>query len=112
MVLRLARESLGHERHPARTAAAGSAVVKRDQRRHITCLLSDRYLSGGGVEVEFFGERTLLPAGPATLALRTGAPLLPYAVYFRGDGIHGVVRPPVRPSGRAACVTTSRASHR
>ena len=33
--------------------------------------------SGGGIEVEFFGERTTLPAGPATLALRTGAPILP-----------------------------------
>ena len=76
-------------------AGAGSAVVKAIKERHITCLLTDRYLSGGGVPVEFFGERTLLPAGPATLALRTGAPLLPCAVYFRGAGCHGVVRPPI-----------------
>ena len=38
--------------------------------------------------MEFFGERTTLPAGPATLALRTGAPVLPTAVYFRPDGGH------------------------
>jgi len=76
-------------------AGAGSAVVKAINQRHVTCLLTDRYLSGGSVPVEFFGERTLLPAGPATLALRTGAPLLPSVVYFRGDGCHGVVRPPV-----------------
>ena len=76
-------------------AGAGSAVVKAIKQRHITCLLTDRYLSGGGVPVEFFGERTLLPAGPATLALRTGAPLLPSVVYFRGGACHGVVRPPV-----------------
>ena len=52
---------------------------------------------GGGVEVEFFGERTTIPGGPATLALRSGAPLLPTAVYFtdRTDGHLGVVRPPV-----------------
>ena len=37
-----------------------------------------------------------MPSGPATLALRTGAPLLPAAVYFRGRRGHlGVVRPPV-----------------
>ena len=43
----------------------------------VVCLLCDRDIAGGGVEVEFFGERTTLPGGPATLALRTGAPLLP-----------------------------------
>ena len=74
---------------------AGAAAIRAIKERHITCLLSDRYLSGGGVPVEFFGERTLLPSGPATLALRTGASLLPTAVYFRGAGCHAVVRPPI-----------------
>ena len=60
------------------------------------CLLCDRDIEGDGVEVEFFGERTTLPGGPATLALRTGATLLPVAVYFRPGRDHlGVVRPPV-----------------
>jgi KDO2-lipid IV(A) lauroyltransferase len=37
-----------------------------------------------------------LPAGPATLALRTGAALLPVTVYFgRKREHHGVVRPPL-----------------
>jgi lauroyl/myristoyl acyltransferase len=66
----------------------------RDNR--IVCLLSDRDIEGDGVEVEFFGERTTLPGGPATLALRTGATLLPCAVYFRSDRDHlGVLRPPI-----------------
>jgi KDO2-lipid IV(A) lauroyltransferase len=47
-------------------------------------LLCDRDITGGGIPVSFFGERTTLPAGPATLALRTGAALLPTAVYYRG----------------------------
>ena len=38
-------------------------------------LLCDRDIEGNGIEVEFFGERTTMPAGPATLALRTGATL-------------------------------------
>ena len=88
------RRELGMEVIPL-GAGAGSEVIKALKNHHITCLLTDRYLSGGGVPVEFFGERTILPAGPATLALRTGAPLLPTAVYFRGRGVHGVVRPPI-----------------
>jgi phosphatidylinositol dimannoside acyltransferase len=59
-------------------------------------LLSDRDLKQRGVEVEFFGEKTTLPPGPATLALRTGAPLLPVATYFDGDdGYRVVVKPAI-----------------
>ena len=76
-------------------ADAGRATLQALKRNEIVCLLSDRNIGGGGVEVDFFGERTLLPGGPATLALRTGAPILPVAVYFtaRTDGHVGVVRP-------------------
>lgn len=72
-------------------------VLKALKRNDIVCLLCDRDIGRSGVEVEFFGERTTIPAGPATLALRTGAQLLPTAVYFtdRTDGHLGVVRPPV-----------------
>jgi phosphatidylinositol dimannoside acyltransferase len=75
---------------------AGKAVLQALRRNEVVCLLCDRDLVGDGIEVEFFGERTTLPAGPATLALRTEAPLLPTAVYFgpRG-GHHAVVMPPV-----------------
>lgn len=58
-------------------------------------LLSDRDLKGRGVEVEFFGEETTMPPGPATLAVRTGAPLLPVGCYFRDGGYKVVVRPPL-----------------
>jgi phosphatidylinositol dimannoside acyltransferase len=54
-------------------------------------LLSDRDLKGKGVEVEFFGERTTLPPGPATLAVRTGAPLFPVGCYFKDGGYKVVV---------------------
>lgn len=76
---------------------AGSAVLKSLRNNEVLCLLSDRDITGGGIEVEFFGERTTLPAGPATLALRTGAALLPSAAYFtdRGVGHHGVIGAPM-----------------
>jgi KDO2-lipid IV(A) lauroyltransferase len=75
---------------------AGSTILKALRANQLVGLLCDRDIAGGGVEVEFFGERTTLPAGPATLALRTGAPLLPTAVYFDSHGRHrGVVRPAI-----------------
>ena len=58
-------------------------------------LLSDRDLTGRGVEVEFFGETTTLPPGPATLAVKTGAPLFPVASYFDGKGHRVVVKPAI-----------------
>jgi KDO2-lipid IV(A) lauroyltransferase len=58
-------------------------------------LLSDRDLKGRGVEVEFFGEKTTMPPGPATLAVRTGAPLLPIGCYFTSTGYRVVVHPPL-----------------
>lgn len=75
--------------------AAGGAILRALRRNELVGLLCDRDLARTGVEVEFFGERTTLPAGPATLALRTGAALLPTAVYFQGRGHLGVIRPPV-----------------
>ena len=75
---------------------AGRAVLQALRSNEVVCLLCDRDLVGDGIEVEFFGERTTLPAGPATLALRTGAPLLPAAVYFGPQGgHHAMVMPPV-----------------
>ena len=59
-------------------------------------LLADRDLVGNGVEVAFFGEKTTLPAGPAVLALRSGAPLMTCAIYQRPCGrYHAVLRPPL-----------------
>lgn len=82
---------------------AGKQVLQALNDNEIVCLLCDRDLKGGGVEVEFFGERTTLPAGPATLSIRAGAPLLPVAVYFthRVHGHHAVVRPAI-PNDRRA----------
>lgn len=89
------REAIGLEIVPI-DADVSRVVLKALRDNRIVCLLSDRDLAGDGVEVEFFGERTTLPAGPATLALRTGAALLPVAVYFGpGRGHHGVVHPPI-----------------
>lgn len=74
---------------------AGVAVQEALREKRIVCLMSDRDIQRNGVEVTFFGEQTTIPAGPAFFSLRTGAPILPVAVYFtrRVDGHHAVVRP-------------------
>ncbi len=73
---------------------AGAAVLAALRANEVVALLCDRDIGGGGVAVEFFGERTTLPAGPVTLALRAGARVLPTAVYFDGrTGHRGEIRP-------------------
>jgi KDO2-lipid IV(A) lauroyltransferase len=74
---------------------SGQRVIKALAAGRLLSLVCDRDIGGGGVEVEFFGERTTLPAGPATLALRSGAPLMAATCFFEGDGHRGVVRPPI-----------------
>ncbi len=88
------RQSLGMEIHPL-GPGAGKAVMSALNNGHLVCLLSDRDLQGTGVPVEFFGERTTLPGGPATLALRMGVPLMPAAVYWLDGTRHGLARPPL-----------------
>jgi KDO2-lipid IV(A) lauroyltransferase len=76
---------------------AGVAVQQALARNEVVALLSDRDIQGTGIEVEFFGERTTIPTGPAFFALRTGAALIPLATYFskRLDGHKTIVRPAV-----------------
>jgi len=59
-------------------------------------LVMDRNVKDGGVDVEFFGEVTSMPAGAAALGMRHGVPVFPVAAYFkRGRGHRLVVEAPV-----------------
>jgi phosphatidylinositol dimannoside acyltransferase len=79
---------------------AGPAVLRDLRDERVVCLVCDRDITGDGVEVTFFGERTRLPAGPATLTLRTGAPLLPVGLYFLPGGRHQIRILPPLPTDR------------
>ncbi len=75
---------------------SSSALLRALKAGEVAGLVSDRDLAGNGVSVEFFGERTTLPGGAATLALRTGAPLVPVVVYSGPGNWHtGVVHAPI-----------------
>jgi KDO2-lipid IV(A) lauroyltransferase len=59
-------------------------------------LLCDRDIQNNGIEVEFFGETVTMPAGPATMALRTGATLVAAACYSGPGRDHfAVITPPI-----------------
>jgi phosphatidylinositol dimannoside acyltransferase len=58
-------------------------------------LLADRDFSRRGVAVEFFGRKTRMPAGPALLALQTGAPLYTVNMYYEPAGPIGRLSAPL-----------------
>ncbi len=89
------RESIGIRIEPLNDHA-GSVMLSTLREGGVVGLLCDRDLQGNGIEVEFFGERVTMPAGPATLALRTGATLVAAACYSGPGRDHfAVVTTPV-----------------
>ncbi|MGE2734278.1 phosphatidylinositol mannoside acyltransferase [Mycolicibacterium vaccae] len=95
------RESLGFEVVPLSGGPRPPFDVLRDRLldNGVVCLMADRDLTRTGVQVDFFGESTRLPAGPAKLALATGAALFPVHCWFEPDGWGMAVYPEVDTSG-------------
>jgi len=61
----------------------------------LVCLLADRDLSRTSVEVQLCGHAARMPRGPAVLARRTGAPLVPATLHYVGDEMTIHFHPPV-----------------
>ncbi len=78
------RESLGFEVIPLTGGDRPPFEILAERLRSngLVCLMSDRDLTRSGVEVDFFGEPTRFPAGPAKLALETGAALVPIHSWY------------------------------
>ena len=93
------RESLGMTVLPLTGGVPPfEALEERLRDGGTVCLLADRDLTPRGVEVEFFGATAKMPAGPAKLALETGANLLPTTLSFTPDGWQIAFHPYVAPS--------------
>ncbi|GAA1895053.1 phosphatidylinositol mannoside acyltransferase [Streptomyces sodiiphilus] len=89
------REGLGMEVLP-HTGGAFGTLARRLRHGKLVALVADRDLSSSGVEVSFFGETARMPAGPAVLALQTGALLLPATLWYDSSQVmKGRVHPPV-----------------
>ncbi|WP_328745658.1 phosphatidylinositol mannoside acyltransferase [Streptomyces sp. NBC_00285] len=90
------REGLGMEVLPHSGGTAFGTLARRLRDGGLVCLVAERDLSSSGVEVEFFGESTRIPAGPALLAQQTGALLLPVTLWYDDSPVmRGRVHPPV-----------------
>lgn len=77
--------------------AAVPRLIQILQQNKVAALLTD-IAHGRGVEVEMFERRVELAAGPASLALRTGAALIPVGVWATGPSrYHGHVEPELVP---------------
>lgn len=75
----------------------GRAIMRALRRNEVVLLGGDRAIARSNVAVRFFGRATPLPSGPATLALRTGAPLLPSFMQRLPDNRTAVwIDPPLR----------------
>jgi KDO2-lipid IV(A) lauroyltransferase len=80
------RQGLGMEVAPTTGGPHPFGVVAQRLRAgKLACIVADRDLSDTGVEVDFFGEKALFPAGPAALAVQTGAALMPVGCWFVGE---------------------------
>ncbi|MFF7386565.1 phosphatidylinositol mannoside acyltransferase [Streptomyces griseoluteus] len=94
------REGLGMEVLAHSGASAFGTLARRLRDGGLVCLVADRDLSAAGVEVDFFGERARMPAGPALLAQQTGAQLLPVTLWYDDSPVmQGRVHPPVEVPG-------------
>jgi lauroyl/myristoyl acyltransferase len=69
------------------------------------CLVADRDLSERGVPVTFFGRPSRMPAGPAALSLKTGAPLIPATLHYDGPDLVITFHDVVESDGGAAAMT-------
>jgi phosphatidylinositol dimannoside acyltransferase len=95
------REAIGLRAIPLEQGVR--AMIQALRRNEILAVLIDRPLADEGVPVCFFDRPTRVPGGAATLALRSGAPVVAATTVRTGNGYVAQVSPPfeVERSGSA-----------
>jgi KDO2-lipid IV(A) lauroyltransferase len=81
------RQAMGMEVLALDTRSVAT-LAQRLREGHLVALVADRDLSKSGIDVNFFGNTARMPAGPAVLAIKTGAILLTAFVNYTSQGIH------------------------
>jgi phosphatidylinositol dimannoside acyltransferase len=105
------RESLGMEVLPLTGGQPTMPLLERRLRDgRVVCLLADRDLSRHSVAVSMLGEPARLPIGPALLAQRTGALLLPVTTAYEGRHMHLRVHEPIDVGGGDSAIEEATAS--
>ena len=88
----LGMEVLPHDGGPS----VFGTLARRLRSGKSVALVADRDLSSSGVQVTMFGEATRIAAGPAALAVQTGAVLLPVQLWYPSYGRMSIrVRPEI-----------------
>jgi lauroyl/myristoyl acyltransferase len=85
------RQDMGMEVLPLDGRVLGT-LAQRLRQGALVALVADRDLSRSGIDVNFFGAPSRMPAGPALLALKTDAPLITAFVSYTDSGINIVFR--------------------
>lgn len=80
------RERVGIRTIPAKPRREAVGQILRALRRNETVLLIADEFKAGKIEISFLGRSAPAPRGPVTLALRTGAAIVPMFVVRDGDG--------------------------
>ncbi|HYI46335.1 MAG TPA: hypothetical protein VE174_12830, partial [Actinomycetota bacterium] len=84
------RSKLGMTIHPSQSGVTNH-LAEAARSGKVVAILGDRDLKGTGPEVELFGDKMNLPAGPAIVALKSGAAIMVAGVFNRtlADGSPG-----------------------
>jgi KDO2-lipid IV(A) lauroyltransferase len=77
------------------TPAASIEVVKVLKEKKLVAMLGDRPGNNNTIQVAFFGRQTPFPRGVATLAMATGAAVLPVFVVLKGGKYWGIIEKPI-----------------
>jgi KDO2-lipid IV(A) lauroyltransferase len=78
----LGMEVLPHDGGPS----VFGTLARRLRSGKVVALVADRDLSASGAQVTMFGEATRIAAGPAALAVQTGAALMPVQLWYPSYG--------------------------
>jgi len=85
------RQKTIHARPRHRALGEIVAVLRRNQ---IAVVIADEYRKGSGIAVPLFGKTVIARRGPVSLALRTGAALVPACLVRQADdGLRLIIEP-------------------
>lgn len=82
------REQLGMEVLSHQDRGTLPALVRAVRRGRLVCLVADRDLAGSGVPVTWGDQQVTMPGGPAMVARRSGAALVPAVCAYTETGMH------------------------
>jgi len=89
------RERLGMEVLSHRDPGALIMLIGAVRRGRLVCLLADRDLGGRGLRVHWRGHPITMPAGPALVARRSGAALVPAVSQYTPGGMKIIFGEPI-----------------